>query len=101
MSSLSPRLGEFLIKTTGTNDIDNALHSVFTDYMGLKLSSLNETITKFKQKWGMGFQEFQVKMKAGALPKDSFSYDVEKDLWEWEEAETLKSHYETFKQEWI
>lgn len=101
MSTISARLGEFLVKTTGTSDIDNALHKVFADYLELKLANLNGTIAKSRLKWGMGFEEFKAGMKAGTLAKDAFSHEVEKDFWEWEEAETLKKHYETLKEEWI
>lgn len=101
MSTISPRLGEFLIRTTGTPDIDDALHKVFSDYMELKLSSLNRVVDAFRLKWGGDFESFKADMKNGTLGKDPYSDEVEKDFWEWEEAETLKKHYETLKEEWI
>ena len=35
----------------------------------------------------MSFEEFKEKIK------ENYSYEVEKDFWEWEEAETLKQYY--------
>lgn len=101
MPSVSPRLGEFLIKTTGAKDIDHALKTVFTDYLELKLANLHETIKAFEKKWGMDFNTFKQRMNDGSLEKDSYSFDVEEDFWKWEEAETLKEHYEQLKREWI
>ena len=101
MPAISPKLGEFLIKTTKAKDIDNAFQRVFTEYLELKLKNLQETIERFQGKWELGFEEFKEKMKSGRLKKDVYSFDVEKDLWQWEEVETLKKHYESLKEEWI
>lgn len=101
MSVVSPRLAEFLIKTTGAKDIDNAFQQVFSDYLELKLKSLQETIESFHRKWGMSFNDFKKKLKAGTLEKDTYDFDVEQDFWKWEEAETLGKHYEALKKEWI
>jgi len=101
MPAISPKLGEFLIKTTKAKDIDNAFQRVFTEYLELTLKDLQETIEKFQSKWELGFEEFKEKMKSGRLKKDVYSFDVEKDLWQWEEVETLKKHYESLKEEWI
>lgn len=101
MPVVSPRLGEFLIKTTGAKDIDHAIKTVFTDYLDLKLGNLHETIKAFEAKWGMDFNTFKQRMKDGSLEKNSYSFEVEDDFWKWEEAETLKEHYEQLKREWI
>jgi len=101
MPAISPKLGEFLVKTTGSKDIDDALHKVFLDYLELKLQSLNELINGLQKKWGMNFDEFKMNSKTGTLKKDSYSFDVEKDFWHWEEAETLKKHYEEIRNQWI
>jgi hypothetical protein len=49
----------------------------------------------------MNFETFKNKMKEGIPKKDSYSFEVEQDFWKWEEAETLKQHYENLKREWI
>ena len=101
MPAVSPRLAEFLVKTTGAKDVDNAFQKVFSDYLELKLKSLQETIESFHNKWRMSFEEFKEKVKAGKLGSDAYSFDTEQDFWRWEEAETLKKHYEALKREWI
>ena len=100
MQPISPKLGEFLIKVTRSKDIDDAFHRVFSDYLALKIASLAETSERFKKKWGMDFNEFQKDFKDEALKKDTYAFDTERDFWEWEEAETLKKHYETLAEKW-
>jgi len=101
MPAISPKLGELLIKTTGSSDIDNAFEKVFSEYIELKLKDLKKTSESFQNKWGMCFEDFKEKIRTGALTKDSYAFDVEKDFWLWEEAETLKKHYETQQEEWL
>ncbi|MBI4653420.1 MAG: hypothetical protein HY752_00235 [Nitrospirae bacterium] len=48
----------------------------------------------------MNFEGFNEKFKDGTLQKDTSSFEVEQDFWQWEEAETLKKHYESLKREW-
>ena len=100
MQAVSPKLGEFLVKATRSKDIDDAFRRVFSDYPVLKIASLAETSESFKRKWGMDFDEFQKNFKDGALKKDTYAFDTERDFWEWEEAETLKRHYETLAEQW-
>lgn len=101
MPTISPRLGEFLVKTTGSKDIDDAFHKIFLDYLELKLESLSEIIEGFQKRWGMNFDEFKKSLKERTLKKDVYSFDTEKDFWQWEEAETLKKHYREIREQWI
>lgn len=101
MPAISPKLGEFLIKTTGTKDIDNAFQKVFTEYLELKLKYIQETIEIFQSKWGTDFEKFKEKFRSNTLKKDAYSFEAEQDFWQWEEVETLKKHYESLKKEWI
>ena len=100
MQAISPKLGEFLVKATRSKDIDDAFRRVFSDYLALKIASLAETSESFKRKWGMDFDEFQRDFKDGALKKDTYAFETERDFWEWEEAETLKRHYKTLAEQW-
>mgnify|MGYP001496028166 CR=1 FL=1 len=63
MPTVSPKIGEFLLKTTGSKDIDESLHKILIDYLEIKLKELNETINDFEKKWGMNFEEFKRKLK--------------------------------------
>ncbi len=94
MPAITPRLGELLVKTTKAKDIDDAFQKVLRDYVELKMKSLQDTITKFESKWELSFEEFKTKINDKTLKKDIYSFDVEQDFWLWEEAETLKDHYE-------
>ena len=49
----------------------------------------------------MSFDEFKRHFKEGTLKEDAYSFNTEKDYWQWEEAETLKKHYEDIKGQWI
>ncbi len=57
MPVMSPKLGEVLVKTTHSKDINDALNKVFSEYPELKLNALQEIIEGFQQKWGMSFDE--------------------------------------------
>lgn len=100
MQAISPRLGELLVKTTRSRDIDDAFRRVFSEYLALKIASLVEVIKGFNEKWGMDFNEFKKNIKSNTLKKDAYAFDVEQDFWEWEEAETLKRHYEELATQW-
>lgn len=101
MPVLSPKLSEILVKSTHARDIDDALNRVISEYLDLKLSSLDKRIDEFKRKWNMDFEHFKSNLKNQTLKVNSFSYNVEYDYWEWEEVETLKQHYNTIKEQWI
>ena len=101
MLNLSPRLGEFLIKATQSNDLDTALVQVLREYLLLKLKELKKELEGFEAKWDMSFDEFKERCRKREIDKDVFSYEVEKDFWNWERAETLKKHYEDLKLEWM
>jgi len=97
MLAISPRLGELLTRATQTPDFETALWKMFSEYVELKLAVLDETISSFEKKWGMSFDVFSRKSKDGSLQQDPYSWDVEQDYWAWEEAVTLKHHYETLQ----
>jgi hypothetical protein len=94
---LSPRLGELLTEATQTPDIEAALWKVLSEYLDLKSNKLSAQIAEFEQKWGMSFEEFSSRCKERNLEKDAYSYEVEKDFWEWEKALTLRRHYEALR----
>ena len=101
MPVMTPKLGEVLIKATHSKDIDDALNKIFSEYLELKLKTLLETIDGFQKKWDMSFEGFKRHFKEGTLKEDTYSFDTEKDFWQWEEAETLKKHYEEIKGQWM
>lgn len=93
MVTVSPRIGTLLTQVAETSDIETALWKILLDYIDLKSAKLRQQIAEFESKWGMSFAEFSTKIKEGQLDKDAYSFEVEKDFWEWEKAETLLKHY--------
>jgi len=63
----------------------------------MKIASLRSAIADYEQKWGMSFDEFSRQIRAGTLKEGSYSWDVEQDFWEWEQADTLLRHYENLE----
>jgi len=60
----------------------------------------SKVIFNFKL-WNMQFDKFKEKSSKGEIDQDIFSYDVERDFWDWERADTLKKHYESMRTQWI
>jgi hypothetical protein len=94
-------LGQFLVKATQSTDLEIALKQVLREYLVLKLKDLNKELEGFESKWNMPFDKFKEKSSKGEINQDIFSYDVERDFWAWERADTLKKHYESMRSQWI
>jgi len=60
----------------------------------LKLAALSTEIRRLEEQWGCPFAAFQEQTK------DEYAYEVESTLWEWEQLETLKSHYQALRERW-
>ncbi len=54
---------------------------------------LRQRVDRFESKWAMTFADFAERCEDDTLGQDSYSYEVESDFWEWEEAVTLLAHY--------
>ncbi len=101
MPVMSAKLSEALVKATLARDIDDAFNRVFTEFLDLKSNQLDLTINGFQKKWDSTFEEFKKKIKGNQLKEDTHSYSVENDFWQWEEAVTLKKHYDGIKNQWM
>ncbi|MGE5341966.1 MAG: hypothetical protein ACM3SY_10865 [Candidatus Omnitrophota bacterium] len=101
MPVISANLSEALIKATLVRDIDEAFNRVFTEFLDLKLNQLDLIISRFQKKWNSTFEEFKKNVKENQLKEDPHSYSVENDFWQWEEAVTLKEHYDDIKKQWV
>ena len=101
MLTLSPKMGEFLIRAAETPDIELALRKVLFEYLELKLNELEGQAKKFEEKWSMSFEVFSAKCKEKEIDQDIYSYEVEKDFWDWEKIETLRKHYGEVKSQWM
>lgn len=100
MPTLPPKVGAHLLKATRSQDLDEAFEKVFTEYLSLKIKDLQQTTDRLEKKWDMDFETFKRRLQRNDLPEDAYAYDTEQDFWQWEEAETLKVHYEQVREEW-
>jgi len=98
---MSPQLGVLLTKIAAVPDLKMALWKVLSEYLELKCNALENRIAGFEARWDMPFEEFSRKCAEGTLIKDPYSYEVEKDFWEWEQAVTLQRHYQSLRLQWM
>ncbi len=99
--SVSPQLGALLTDLTEIPDVGMAMWKVLSEYLELKCAALEERIAAFEAKWGMSFEQFSQKCAEGTLTEDPYSYEVEKDFWEWEQAISLHHHYNSLRLQWM
>ena len=94
MLTLSPQVADLLLQATQSQDLEEALHKVLRDYLNLKVASLSAKIGLLEGKWGSPFAEFRDKTQG------DYSYEVEREFWEWEEMETLRAHDQALHERW-
>lgn len=70
MPVMSPKLSEVLVKTTHSKDIDDAFNKIFSEYLELKLKTLQEKIDEFQKRWGMNFEKFKKHFAEGTLKEN-------------------------------
>lgn len=84
---ISKPIHKILAELTGEERFDVALHLATKDLVRLKLQEARNRVKNFTHRYGMTFEEFREAWEQGRIdPK--YDYDVEKDYWEWEAAET-------------
>ncbi len=76
-----------LQRLTGQYRPDIALSLAIKDLVRLRVDEAQSRIAKFEKKYNMTFPEFEEACENGKI-QDPFSYEVEKDDWEWEAAIT-------------
>ena len=85
-------MGELLLQTTQSQDLEEALQKVLRDYFDLKLAALSVEISRLERRRGCPFAEFQEKIKGES------TCEVESTFWEGERLETLQSHYQALRE---
>ncbi|MDD2923093.1 MAG: hypothetical protein PHQ36_12480 [Anaerolineales bacterium] len=88
-----------LRKLTGQSRPDIALSLAIKELVRLSMKESKAQIESFESKYGMSFAEFEKACDDGRI-KDPFSYEVEKDDFEWEAAITDLASLEEMSQ-WI
>ena len=86
-TTVSKPLYKILTELTGEGRFDVALHLATKDLVRLKLQEAEQQIKSFEELYGVTFEKFQQDWENDQIA-DKYSYDVEKDYWEWEAAQT-------------
>jgi len=82
-----------LIELTGQPQLDVAILVMLRDAIEHRLEKINVALEAYERKYGMSFQEFEAQGQSGELT-DRFSYEVEKDYFEWDSLVTRKRKLE-------
>ena len=72
-----------LIELTGQPQLDVAILVMLQDAIEHRLEKINVDLEAYERRYGMSFREFEAQGQSGELT-DSFSYEVEKDYFEWD-----------------
>jgi len=88
-----------LQRLTGQSRPDIALSLAIKELVRLITKEAKEQISFFENKYGMNYAEFEKACDDGRI-KDPFSYEVEKDDFEWEAAITDLASLEEMSQ-WL
>jgi len=84
---VSKPLYKILTELTGEERFDLALYLAIKDLVRLRLQEAEQQIKGFERRYGMAFDKFQQDWESDQIA-DKYSYDIEKDFWEWESAQT-------------
>lgn len=76
-----------LSRLTGQSRSDIALSLAIKDLVRLRVIETQTRIAEFEKKYGMTFSEFEEDCENGTI-YDPYSYEIEKDDFEWEAAVT-------------
>ena len=88
-----------LQRLTGQSRPDIALSLAIKNLVRLRMWEVKMKIESFEGKYGMDFSEFEKACDDGRI-KEPFSYEVEKDDFEWEAAITDRAVLEEISQ-WL
>ncbi len=82
---ISKPMHRILADLTGEQRIDVALQLATKDLVRLKLKEVQERIQSFEARYQTKFDEFKRSWNEGQIP-NRYSFEVERDYWEWEAA---------------
>ncbi|MFP4609272.1 MAG: hypothetical protein ACLFNY_06820 [Candidatus Aenigmatarchaeota archaeon] len=91
--AISKSTAKLLKDLTGEPRLDSAVRKAVKDSLIHRLEKIDPEIDEFEEIYGMEFDEFQDAWDNDEI-KDRYSYDVESDLWRWEELVTRKKKIE-------
>lgn len=82
---ISKPLYRILTDLTREPRLEIALPLAVRDWVRLKLQEARQQKAAFEQRYGMDFSAFKLAWSEGRIP-ERYSYEVERDYWEWEAA---------------
>lgn len=84
---ISKPIYRVLSDLTQESRVEIALPLAIKDWVGLKLKEARGQQEAFEQRYGMDFNAFKQAWQEGRI-SNKYSYQVERDYWEWEAAAT-------------
>jgi len=96
---LSKATQKALTELTGEPRIEVALRITLKDSVEHRLEIIEREAFAFERKYGMSFEEFKHNWEQGKI-FDKYSFEVEKDYWEWEGTISRKKKIEGIE-EWL
>ena len=84
---ISKPLYRVLANLTQEPRFEVALPLAVKDWVRLRLAEARSKKHSFEQRYGMVFEEFERAWREGRIA-DAYSYEVERDYWEWEASMT-------------
>lgn len=98
---LPRKIGNILLELTSTSDLDSALLSAMKDVIDHRIEKCEQEINAFETKYKMKFEDFKEKWNNNELLGNKYSYEIEKDYWEWEAAVSRREHLGKIADEWL
>ncbi len=95
---LTAQLTEKVNKLTKKKDLEQSLKAILPEFLKLKIYFIKHQIAKYEMKWGMTYEEFEIK---SVEITDGFSEDIEKEYYEWGENVALLQYYQKNLKVWI
>ena len=78
--------------------LSKLLSTLLQEYYSLKIFYIRQEILRYEYKWNMSYAEFEKKSFDMA---NGFTYEVEKEYYDWGEKVALLEYYQKSKNEWI
>jgi len=87
-----------IFQITEKKDMEQALNALLDEYYSLKIFYIRQEILRYEYKWNMTYGEFE--KKSVEIP-NGFTFELEKEYYDWGEKIALLEYYQKSKSEWI
>jgi hypothetical protein len=87
-----------IYQITEKTDMEQALNKLVDEYFSLKIFYIRQEILHYEYKWNMTYTEFE---KKSTEMGNGFSFEIEKEYYDWGEKVALLEYYQKFKNEWV